>query len=193
MQGKMKGSVLVALLSVLGIILLLVGVVAFSYISASNTAVEYENRITAKYDSNQGLLGQKTNIILETAKVADKYTAANTEVFSRALDARYGEDGSKAMFQWIKEQNPQLAPEVFTKIQQVIESGRNEYTTAQTELADICRSYRNNLDYFWRGMWMRAAGFPRGGDDVLAKKCKVITTAHAADAYATGIEKPLAL
>ena len=38
------------------------------------------------------------------------------EVIETALTARYGQDGSKATWQWIKEQNPSVDPSLYKKL-----------------------------------------------------------------------------
>lgn len=168
---------------------LILGVAAIfglSYVSYANKGNEWENQIDASYKNNQNILGQYSLKVQEAAHVSDKYSEALTALISKALDARYGEDGSKAAFQWIQEQNPNLDPQVYVKLQQIIEAGRNEFKVSQTSLLDQCRVYKTNTGYIWSGFWLRLAGYPKEG---LEKKCTPINSEYSQDAYKTGVEK----
>ena len=90
--------------------------------------------------------------------------------------------------QWITEQNNSLDPILYTKIQQIIESGRNEFQNNQTILIDQCRYYKQDLGYLWSGFWYRITGYPKGGMDALNKTCKPVISSHAEKAYETGID-----
>lgn len=157
-----------------------------SYIHYANYGNEQENVINASYENNKNILGQYSLKVKEAAKVSDKYSDALTNLIESALSSRYGEEGSQAMMQWITEQNPNLDPSVYTKVQQIIEAGRNEFQVAQTTLLDQCRVYKTSLGYLWGGFWLRLTGYPKEG---LETRCKAITSEYAQDAYRTGIEK----
>lgn len=157
-----------------------------AYINYANKGAEWEQQVDATYRNNQNILGQYSLKVKEAAKVSDKYSGALKDIISSALDARYGEDGSKAMFQWIKEQNPNLDPSVYIKLQQIVEAGRNEFKVSQTSLLDQCRVYKTATQYVWSGFWLKLAGYPKEG---LEKKCTVIVSEYSSEAYKTGIEK----
>jgi hypothetical protein len=180
----MKAGLIV--LAVLCIIIgggLIIGVV--SYVSAANSGNEFEQSIDAKYRDNQNVLGQYSLKIKEAAHVSDKYSQALSDAMAKALDARYGDDGSKAMFQMIKEQNPNLDPSIYVKLQQIIESGRNEFKVSQTTLLDQCRIYKTQSGYLWTGLWLRLAGYPKEG---LEKKCTIVQSDYSKKAFETGVE-----
>jgi hypothetical protein len=102
-----------------------------------------------------------------------------------AIQARYGADGSKATMQWLQEQNPSLDPQIYRKLQQIIEAGRDEFKTSQTRLIDVKRNYETNLDFFWSGMWMRLAGYPK----INLADYKVVTTDKVEAAFKSGREE----
>ena len=174
----------ISILAVLIVGAIVVGVT--SYIHYANYGNEQENLITASYSNNQQILGQYSLKVKEAAKVSDKYSEKLTELITGALSSRYGDEGSQAAIQWISEQNPTLDASVYTKIQQIIESGRNEYQVAQTTLIDQCRVYKTSLGYLWGGFWLRITGYPKEG---LETRCKPIVSDYSNDAYKTGIEK----
>lgn len=163
-----------------------VGVGVVNYVSYANYGNEQENVINASYENNKNILGQYSLKVKEAAKVSDKYSEALTKMIEGALSSRYGDEGSQAAMQWITEQNPNLDPSVFIKIQQIIESGRNEYQVAQTTLLDQCRVYKTSIGYIWGGFWLKLAGYPKEG---LETRCKAITSEYAQDAYKTGVKK----
>lgn len=170
----------------LAIIIGIVSIAGLSYVSAANSGNEYEQQIDASYRNNQNILGQYSLKVKEAAHVSDKYAGALTELITKALDSRYGDNGSQAAMQWITEQNPNLDPSVYIKLQQIIEAGRNEFKVSQTGLLDQCRVYKTNAGYLWTGFWLRLAGYPKDG---LEKKCTMINSEYSAEAYKTGIEK----
>ena len=110
-------------------------------------------------------------------------------VVNDAIQARYGKDGSKAMFQMIHEQNPSLDPALYRKLQQLIESGRDEFKNSQTRFIDVKRNYETQLGYFWGGMWLRMAGYPK----INLADYKIVTTDATEEAFRTGRDKPIQL
>ena len=127
----------IAILSIFFVLILgAAGIGIAAYVTNANYGNEQENIINTAYENDKSILGQYSLKVKEAAKVSDKYSEALTEMISGALSSRYGDEGSKAAMQWITEQNPNLDPQVYVKIQQIIESGRNEYQVAQTTLLD---------------------------------------------------------
>ena len=117
------------------------------------------------------------------------------EVYEATMAGRYGDSGSEAMFQFLKEQSPQLDSALYIKIQQIMEAGRNEFRVAQTRLVDQKRVYVTNLGYVWKGFWLETAGYPTlnvgyaGGTDDF----EIITSEYAIDAFETGVDKGIVL
>lgn len=179
-----------ALWVLLGVVFLLVSFVMYA-IGHYNSAVRIENNIAAKYQDNQNVLSSYTLKIGEMAQIPEMYSNDLRRVITEALDARYGDTGSKAMFQWIQEQNPTLDVSVYKAIQVEMVAGRNAFQNSQTQLLDVCRTYSNQLDYAVGGTVLRILGFPRAG--TLDKKCVVIISKHAKQAYETGIDEGIKL
>lgn len=183
-----------ALLIVLGAILAFLVAAALvvfgSYVSASNRGNDLEQLIKATYENNENVLAQYSQKVMETAQVPSMMTEDLSKIAKAAIEGRYGPDGSKAIFQAIQEQNPQLDPMLYRQVQQVIEGGRTEFQNNQTRLIDQKRAYQTALGTFWGGMWLRIAGYPKIDLD----KYKIVTTDRASEAFKTGKEAgPLTL
>lgn len=132
-----------------------------TYVKYHNVGVQYEQKLEATWQENKVVLNTYTTKVQEVAQVPSMYKDDLTEIVEATFQGRYGEDGSKAMFQWIQEQNMNLDPQLYRQIQQVMESGRNDFQTSQKTLVDVKRSYETQLNMFWSGMWLDFAGYPK--------------------------------
>lgn len=167
----------------------IVGTCAISYVSAYNTANRMERSIVATDENNRNILAQYGNRIAEAAQVPAMQRDDLSAVVTAALEGRYGDDGSRAVFQWIQEQNPQIDSTVYVQLQRMIEAGRIEFATAQTKMVDQKRVYETALGSLWQGTWMSVAGYPKIDLD----QYQIVSTAHADNALNTGIEEPMQL
>ena len=159
-RGGLSGAVIA--LIVITVSLGLVLAIGFSsYVSAFNYGNSMEQSLKAVQTDNKNKLAQYGQKVLEVAQVPDMYKKDMVEITTAAIQGRYGEDGSKATFQFLKEQNPTLDASMYKQIQQVIEAGRNDFQAGQARQIDIRRSYETSLGSFWQGMWMRMAGYPK--------------------------------
>ena len=186
---KQIGNGLMTLAVTVGILLALIVAGIGSYVSNANYGNRAEKQITAAWENNENILGQYSLKIAEMAQVPDMQRDDLKEVYRAAMEGRYGEDGSRATFQWLQEQNPQLSPEVYTRLQQTMVAGRNEFRVAQTELIDLKRGYETNLGYVWKGFWLRLAGYPK----LDLNKYQAITSEYAQEAFKTGVDKGITL
>ena len=173
----MKTGLIIA--SAIGVLAL--GVIG-SYVSYANYGNRAEVAIKAKYADNENVYANGTQKVMEIAQVPAMYVEDVTKVTRAAIGGRYGEDGSKAVFQMLREQNPQLDASMYKQIQQFIESCRNEFKNAQTALLDQCRSYETARGNVWGGMWLRIAGYPQRDID---KMCTIVSTDKARQTFET--------
>lgn len=180
MKGLIAAGIVVAGIAGIGIT---------SYISAYNTGNRLEQTIKATYEDNQNVLAQYSNRIAEAAQVPAMQRDDLTAVVTAALDARYGEEGSRAMFQWIQEQNPTIDSTVYVELQRIIVAGRQDFQTAQTRLIDQKRVYETALGSFWQGTWMNIAGYPR----IDLEEFGIVTNARTEEAFSTGQEEAIQL
>lgn len=168
------------------VIAVLFATVAFSF---NNKAVRMEKGLEATWVNNQNILGQYTLKVQEIAQVPEMYKNDLKEVMSSALSSRYGSDGSKANMQWIKEHAINFDSSMYTKIQQVMEAGRNEFQVAQTRLIDEKRAYVTSLETL-PGKWIYGMmGFP----SVNLDKYKPVLAADTSKVFETGVQAPVKL
>lgn len=168
-----------------GIIAIIATILAISYISAFNKANRFERMLVAKMQDNENVLSNYSQKIGEAAQVPTMQAEDVRKVFEGSNTSRYGADGSKATMQWIREQNPTLNTSVYPKLMQMIEAGRDEFKTSQTQMLDIKRSYETSLGSFWTGTWMSLAGFPK--EDL--SKFKIVSNGYATKAFKEGKEE----
>ena len=179
----------------LGVVATVVGVIAISYISNANYGNRAERTLEATWADNENVLAQYSLKISEIAQVPAMYRNHVKDIYREVLAGRYGDNGSQAMFQFLKEQNPQIDAGLYKAIQQAMEAGRNEFRVAQTRLIDQKRVYVTNLGYVWKGMWLEIAGYPmlnvgfQGGADDF----EIITSEYAIEAFKTGVDKGITL
>jgi len=164
-------------------------------LSVRNSCVRSENLITAKYEDNQNVYDSYFKKLKETIQVNEIYTEDLRKVYGDAMRGRYGERGSQAVFQFIQERNPDVDARLYLKVQQVIESGRDDFQRSQTELLDIVRVYRNDLDTFPGGTLAGFMGFPRKftRDELEKKYGKPVTSETTRQMFEKGTGDPIKL
>lgn len=186
----MSTGLKVGLALLIGLIILPIIIAVTSYISANNYGAKVEADLRAARDDNQNILAQYQQKILEAAQVPDMYKNDLKEVISAAMTGRYGDNGSGAMMQWIQENNLSFDSKIYTNIQDLIAGGRKDFERGQSRMIDIRKGYDAQLSYFWRGLWLRIAGFPKINLD----EYKPVVTDRVEEVFKTGKEKePLKL
>lgn len=171
-------------------VLVLVGVGLFSsYVSYHNMGTQYEQRLEATWQENKVVLNTYTTKVQEVAQVPSMYKKDLQDVVEATFQGRYGKDGSKAVFQWIQEQNMNLDPQLYRQIQQVMESGRNDFQTSQKTLIDVKRSYETQLNMFWSGIWLKVAGYPKTD----LSKYKIVVLGEVNTKFETGEDSVIKL
>lgn len=174
---------------------LLVGVIFLvplgSYIAAYNSGNQFEQQIPAIYEDNEQTFGQYGQKLREAAQVPTMAADDWSRIFKDVMSGRYGDDGARSALLLVKEQNPVLDPKLYQQLQQIIESGRDEFAERQRKLIDVKRAYRTSLGSFWTGTWLKIAGFPKikiGYPDLKDDDYPAITTARASATFDAGIE-----
>lgn len=184
MKVYQRGSALIVAIIVASVLGLVAVFAAISYISAFNYGNQAEKQLSATMTNNRNILSQYGQKLQEVAQVPEMYKNDLVEVAKAAIQGRYGANGSQATMQWLKEQNPSLDVSIYKKVQQIVESGRNDFERNQTKLIDQKRVYETALGSFWQGMWLRIAGYPKINlDDI-----KIVSTDRADEAFKTGKE-----
>lgn len=167
------------------VIAILVG----SYVTNYNYGNRTEKKLTAQYTNMENVLGQYSLKVAEAAQVPGMYRDDLKDVATSVMTARQGGDGSKAMMQWFKEHQINIDSAMYTKIQQIIEGGRNKFENTQTHFINTKATYETNLGYLWKGMWLSFAGYPKIDLDAM----KIISSSHAVESFETGIDKGVSL
>ncbi|ATS94044.1 major capsid protein [Pectobacterium phage DU_PP_V] len=185
--GAKVGIVLAGLFA---LALVIGGTLFASYVSATNEGARFENQIVLLNQDSENKLSTYTVKIQEMIQVPEMYQNDLKEVIKATFEGRYGSGGSKAVMQWIQENNLQFDSKLFVNLQTVIEAGRDEFRIAQTLKLQECRNYRTNLDYFWKGYWLKFAGFPKKNLDTL---CQVISDSRTQEIFNSGVQSPISL
>lgn len=146
---------------VLGAALVGLVLIGVSYISFFNRAVSLEEGLTAQWRNNQNSYDAFWKKISEMAQVPAQYKEDFKEVLLADTSARYGEDGSKAMMQWIQERAVNFDSSLYRDLMMAIEVGRHDFENHQELLLDKQRSYASMTKSFGGSMFASFGGFPR--------------------------------
>lgn len=187
-------------IAIAGVLVVLVGWIISSYYGAYNYGADTETAIPAEYNNMENILAQYSLKVSEAVQVPGMKTDDLKAVMKDAMTGRYGADGSKATFQWIQENYPgQVSDALYSKIQVIIEAGRNKFENAQTKFIDTKRVYvatlKKNL-FLSRGWWLKQGGYPMiniGFPNGTADDYQIISSKHAQESFETGVDKGLKL
>jgi hypothetical protein len=142
------------LLLIAGAGTLLIGLILFgTAVSWYDTAISLEEATTMQYQENQNQYDSFWKKVKETAQVPDKYKEDFKELLVSETQAKFGPQGSQAAFQWFKDRDINFSDKLYTKVQDVIEAGRNDFKRSQTDLLDKQRKYRVHVHSFFGRMW----------------------------------------
>lgn len=184
MKNNQRGGAMLAVFIVLGIIAVLALLVVLVLRSANNTANGFETKVKYEHTNNKNVLSQGQQKILELAQVPGMARDDILKVAEGAIKGRYGAEGSRAVFQAITENNPNVDPALYVKLQQVIEATRDKFETSQTRLLDVKRSYEKALGDMPQGFVMKLLGYPRIPLDTY----NIVTTDRTERAFEKGRE-----
>jgi len=180
---------LIVVLGVVGMGIFTVVALIMIVVGMNNTAVRMEKTITAQYEQNQNSRSQYVNSIAEAVQIPAMYKDDFKEVIQADMEGRYGKEGSKATFQWIKERNLNFNSELYTKLQNMIEAGRARFAHEQEMLIDKKRLYETKLETFPGSVVYPILGFPKIDLD----NFKIVKSQDNAKVFSDGVEGPLKL
>lgn len=178
-------------LVVLGILITfgLVGVitVATMVMNVNNSCVAFEKGIQAQYGDNMNVYDNYTKKVMEAAQIPKQYAKDLKNIYSSVIGNRYGKDGSKAMWSWIQEHNPTVDVSVYKQVQQIIESGRNEFRANQTSLLERKKNYETFIGVFPNNIIASMLRFPK----IDLTKYDIVTSDNTMKAFETKKAEPL--
>lgn len=155
----------------------------------NNDCVRQEAGLKAQYEQDQNNFDNFVKTIRESAQVPTMYADDLERVAKAAIQGRYGADGSKAVFQFIKEHNPTVDSSLYAKIQQQIEAGHKNFEAEQKALLDKKRVYEVTLNSFPDSIVARVLGFPR----IDLNKIGIVTSDETQKAFETKKADPIKL
>lgn len=164
-------------------------VFGLSYMNYANEGNRLEVLLKMTQEDNKNVLSQYGQKLAEMSQVPDMYRDDVVKVVKEAIQGRYGEKGSNAVIQMLREDNPKLDSSVYVHIQQAIEAGRNDFTVAQRKMLDVRRIYETKLGSVWSGFWLKLAGYPR----VTLADYDIVSTERVNSVFKTKIEAPIKL
>lgn len=172
----------IIILSVVGAFVVMLLSYAGCALSYRSSCIRAENGIKAQYEQNQNNYDNMWKKFREMSQVPEMYTNDLKKVYDSAIQGRYGADGSKATFQFIKEHNPTFSDAMYTKLQSAIEGGRNGFEADQKQLIDKKREYENlmgSTKALFAGVFF---DFPR----IDISKYAIVTSDQTQDAFRNG-------
>jgi len=162
-----------------------------SIMNANNYGNAAQVRIHTMYQNNENIFAQYGQKVAEAVGVTAIAKADMADLLSGSLEARYGTGGSQATLMAVTEAFPGLDQGIYAQVQRIIESGRNDFTVAQTQLIDAKRSYVTALGSFPKGKFLSMMGYPSinigyplGTED----DYPIVSTTRAADTFESGVE-----
>lgn len=169
--------------------MVVVGITLFaSYISANNEGAQREATIKQLNSDSENKLSTYTLKIQEKVQIPKMYTKELKEVIRETFQGRYGENGSVAVMQWIQEQNIPFDSSMFKDLQVTIDAGREEFRISQSLKLQACRDYEVSRNLFWKGFWLKTAGYPKANSDVL---CRVVSDSRTQEVFENGKQEAM--
>lgn len=142
----------------------------FGAIGWNNSVVAAEQGVIAQWRDNQNQYDSFWKKVQEVAQVPSKYKDDFKELLVAETTAKFGEGGSQAGVQWFKDRDINFSDKMYVTVQNVIESGRNDFKRGQSELVDKQRVFGTEIKKFPGSFMARMMGIPNAVQGVYAPK-----------------------
>jgi len=165
-----------------------IGFLAMAVIGFHNTETDLRVAYEAKIDANKADFDNTWKTISQVAQVPDKYKNDFQSVYESYMQARQGGNtGQGTLLSFLTEAVPGYdAKELYTKVQTVVESKREGWTSRQKELRDIKREHDKLLRQLPGAFYNVFLG--RGELPVV-----LVTSDKTEDAFTTGADNDVDL
>ncbi|MFH1430514.1 MAG: hypothetical protein ABIG71_03270 [Candidatus Uhrbacteria bacterium] len=180
---------LIILAGIFGVILLGVIIFVVGLASFRTDCVNAEEGIKAQYTQNQNSYDSMWKMFKEMAQVPDMKMEHLRKLYDGTMAGRYGDGGSKAVMQFIQEQNPTLGEEMYTKLQSAIEAGRRRFMADQNSLIAKKEAYSKLLRGNAALVYNLILGFPKINLDDFG----IVTSVKTKNAFETGEDDEIQL
>jgi len=131
---KTKTKVILGVTALVAVLAVVIFLMDISYDNKHERLVAdieaQEQKIESNYD-------KMFKTIAQQAQVTDNFFAQFKEIYKGIMQDRYGDGGSKAMWQWLKEANPQAPSDLHIKLMNTIEASRASFDREQQKLANM--------------------------------------------------------
>ena len=163
--------------------------IAMYALSVRSSANRMEKNVVYQYEQNKNNYDKMWKTFKETAGVTSMYTEDIERVFKSAIQGRYGEGGSKAVFQMLKEQNPNFDQSMYKRLQEIVEAGRADFEENQKIFLDKKKQYATFLDEIPEGLIAAFFGFPKVNLD----SYNIVTSDRTEGTFKTGKDDEIKL
>lgn len=174
-------------LGVVVLVVLFLGSCGMMAIGVKNSCISNESDISAQYKNNKIALAGYTNKIMDMVQVPKMAVQQIKDVATAAIQGRYGNKGSQALFQAIQEQNPSVDAGLYRQLMQAMEAGRNSFDADQKTLMDKCNVYEKYRTQEPQEMLVGFFGFPKFDKT----QCTPVTTAQTEQDFKNKTTGPL--
>lgn len=173
------------LIVVLGVLAVVVGlplvIGTIMCVSTNNTCVTYEANLAAVKQQSKSQYDTFWKSVKEVAQVPSQYSKDMKETYAAIMDSRYKD--KNPLMNWIKEANPNFDSSMYKQVQQVIESGRNDFKDSQKQMIDSAREYKTYVQKMPTSFIAHLMGHP--GPDFKWSDYEPVTSDRSEDAFAT--------
>lgn len=122
-------------------VLVVVGLIALSmFFSYNNQEVSLRNEAEAQRGKVEAVYDNMWKIIHQTNEVKESYAEDFKEVVKGMMEGRYSA-GDGSLMKLVVEQNPNLSPQMYSKVMDAIQIERTNFTKQQERMLDIIREH----------------------------------------------------